>query len=68
MEWFSISLQKCTVYEGKIDINIKQIMKGSAETHTNLDVHIIKQLKLGASSDPISKSQNFRAEPSRGSL
>lgn len=50
MEWFSISLQKCTVYVGKMDINIKQIMKSSAETHTNLDVHIMKQLKLGASS------------------
>lgn len=28
-------------------------MKSSAETHTNLDVHIIKQLKLGASSSVI---------------
>lgn len=48
MEWFSISPQKCTDHVGKMDINIKQIIKSSAEKHPNLDVHIINQLKLGA--------------------
>lgn len=53
MEWFSSSPQKCTVYVGKMDINIKQIMNSSAEKHTNLDVHIINQVKLGASAHVI---------------
>lgn len=55
-----LQLQSCSpsasrnaLYVGKMDINAKQIMKSSAEKHTNLDAHTIKQLKLGASSSVI---------------
>lgn len=48
----SVSRNALLIQE-KMDINIKKIIKSSAETHTNLDVHIMKQLKLGASSSVI---------------